>query len=114
MAKWTLDDLKEKAPDRKAFAAAKKLASPPAWKDLGKEGHILWGNAIGSSGDTYAVHVDTNREELNCSCPSRKRPCKHTLAILIMDAEETFEIPEADVPGGHRYEAEIRYQSSWE
>jgi len=113
MALISIDDIKEKAPDRKAFATAKKIAVPSSWSTLGRHGAILWGNAIGSSGDGYAVYVDTAANSLQCSCPSRKRPCKHALAILIMDAEGTA-IPDAEPPSGHKWDAEERYQSTWE
>lgn len=104
------DDVKNTAPDRKAFAAAKKIAKPNKWETTGRQDKILWGKAIGSS-DVYSVYVEGSSFE--CSCPSRKRPCKHALALALMDATEV-EIPEAAVPSGHKWEAQERYYSSWE
>lgn len=112
MPLMTLDDIKEKAPDRKAYAAAKKVATDSKWARFGRQDKILWGVAKGSSGE-YSVFVDTERDALECSCPSRKRPCKHALALLILDANE-HDIPDAAPPDGHRWEAEDRYYSSWE
>ena len=106
------EDVKNTAPDRKAFAAAKKVAKPAKWQATGRKGTVLWGTAIGSSG-TYSTWVDTASKELECSCPSRKRPCKHALALCLMDATGV-EIPEADAPSGHKWEAQERFYNSWE
>jgi hypothetical protein len=112
MPLMTEEDVKNTAPDRKAFAAAKKIAKLDNWKTTGRKDNILWGNAVGSS-DVYSVWVDTSAKELECSCPSRKRPCKHTLALCLMDATGV-EIPEADVPSGHKWDAQERFYNSWE
>lgn len=115
MALMEIDDIKDKAPDRKAFATAKKLATPGKWSALGQDGdNILWGTALGSRGDQYSVYIDLSRDALECSCPSRKRPCKHALGLLILDANGEHPIPAAATPDGHRWEAEDRYYSSWE
>ncbi|MEL6178676.1 MAG: SWIM zinc finger family protein, partial [Myxococcota bacterium] len=96
-------------------ATAKKLAIPAKWDQVGRVGpNIVWGVALGSRGDRYAVYIDISRDALECSCPSRKRPCKHALGLLIMEANGNHTIPEADLPDGHRWEAEDRYYSSWE
>lgn len=113
MPLMSIDDIKSKAPDRTAFTAAKKLASPTHWGTLGQEGQILWGVAVGSKGDEYAVYIDMSRDALECSCPSRKRPCKHTLGLLILEASG-HAIPTAPAPSDHKWKAEDRYSRSWE
>ncbi len=107
------DDIKDLAPDRKAFATAKKLANAASWSAFGQESNVLWGSAKGSSGDDYYVYVNTQSRALECSCPSRKRPCKHALALVIMQADGV-EFPQNPVPAGHQYEAQTRYYSTWE
>jgi len=104
------EDVKNIAPDRKAYAAAKKVAKPAKWTRTGRHGAILWGTAIGSS-DSYSVYVEGT--DFECSCPSRKRPCKHALALALMDATDV-EIPDAEPPSGHKWEAQERFYNSWE
>jgi uncharacterized Zn finger protein len=113
MPLMSLDDVKNKAPDRTAFTAAKKIANPTNWDKLGQDGNILWGVATGSKGDTYYTYADVGSSELECSCPSRKRPCKHALALLILDASG-HQMPTEPMPYSHRYNAKDRYASSWE
>ncbi len=112
MPLMTIDDIKEKAPDRRAFAAAKKVAVLASWSSIGRDNNCLWGVAVGSSGDSYSVYVEGNNT-LECSCPSRKRPCKHSLALLILDANGD-EIPDSPLPANHKWLAQDRYYSSWE
>jgi hypothetical protein len=49
----------------------------------------LWGECQGSGAKPYQVMVDANGFGTKCSCPSRKFPCKHGLALLLMHAEGT-------------------------
>ena len=112
MPLMTTDEIKEKAPDRRALAAARKLAKDGKWQSLGRQGEILWAVIQGCRGDEYSVHIDGSRSALECSCPSRKRPCKHALALLIYDTKN--DIPDAEVPNNHKWEAEDRYYRDWE
>lgn len=106
-------DVRREAPDAKAFTAAKTVAKRAKWQRLGRDGQVLWGTAIGSS-DHYSVYVDVAHHELECSCPSRKRPCKHALGLMLLEANESASIPDAAVPSGHKYAAQERYYDSWE
>lgn len=97
----TVDAVRTLAPDSRSFNDARKLASPGKWRRLGREGEAIWGVALGSKGDTYAVFA-RDPGTPRCSCPSRKTPCKHALALLLLLAEgHTF--PEEALPAGHRY-----------
>ena len=108
----TEDDVKNLAPDRAAFAEAKKIATPAKWRQAARWQDTLWGVAIGSQGD-YAVYLEPAAKNFACSCPSRKRPCKHALALLLRSAKDGG-LPEAEPPDGHVYEAQDRYASTWE
>ena len=115
MAVIEIDVLKDQAPDRKSFGNAKKLAKAEKWDDMGRQDAALSGLTTGSSGDTYYVYgVGGSSPRFECSCPSRKRPCKHALGLAIMEANDEESVPDADVPDGHEYMAEDRYYSSWE
>ncbi|MCB9759788.1 MAG: SWIM zinc finger family protein [Alphaproteobacteria bacterium] len=96
----TLDEIKALSPDSRAFAAARKQANPAKWRRLGRDGDALWGVGVGSKGDTYAVFASGDR--LACSCPSRRQPCKHSLGLLVLEAEG-HAFPEEALPEGHRY-----------
>ena len=97
----TIDKVQALSPDSRAFADGRKLGKPSAWRRLGREGDAVWGVALGSKGDAYAVFA-LSPEDVQCSCPSRKRPCKHALGLLILVAGGQSLVEEA-LPAGHRY-----------
>ncbi|GGQ94086.1 SWIM zinc finger family protein [Deinococcus ruber] len=76
------------APDASSAAAARKLLSPGKWPTLSASPEALWGECQGSGAQPYVVGVDLRTPELasKCSCPSRKFPCKHALALLLLEA----------------------------
>lgn len=99
----TLDDVQALAPDGRAFTTAKKLAKPEKWRRIGRDGDALWGVAVGSKGDTYATFVrEGGPDQLRCTCPSRKRPCKHALGLAILAADGHAFNDEA-LPAHHRF-----------
>lgn len=97
----TVDQVQSLAPDARSFADAKKLAKPAAWRRLGRDGDAVWGVALGSKGDAYAVFA-RSAAGARCSCPSRKSPCKHALALLLL-AANGHPFSEEALPAGHRY-----------
>ena len=111
MALKTIEDIKNMAGNAKRLATAKKTAAASKWKQLGRDGEMLWGQAAGSRGNVYSTYVTSNRQE--CSCPSRQRPCKHALALLLMDVDD-HDFPEAEAPSGHVDDANSFYNSIME
>lgn len=97
----TMEEVEAAAPDKRAFADAKKLAKEAAWRRLGRDGAAVWGVALGSKGDAYAV-LARSVKDVHCSCPSRKSPCKHALSLLLLVANGQVFVEEA-LPSGHRY-----------
>ena len=79
------------APDEASKTNAKALAKPAKWARLGAfdadEGEVAWGEIKGSGG-TYHTRVEIEEPAFRCTCPSRKLPCKHALALLLLRAEE--------------------------
>ncbi len=76
------------APDAAAQRAARALADDKAWCEIGLSVEdelppTLWGLCQGSGVQPYQVCVDLTEPAYKCSCPSRKFPCKHTLALLL-------------------------------
>jgi hypothetical protein len=76
------------APDSGSLNRARKTARPAKWADLGHGDAALWGRCKGSGKSAYDVRVDLTDYGAKCSCPSRKFPCKHALALLLLAADE--------------------------
>jgi hypothetical protein len=84
---WTADDVLAMAPDARAAHAARALAGAPVWSQLGTAGALLFGRCQGSTAEPYQVSVDVGEPAFRCTCPSRKLPCKHALALLLLWVE---------------------------
>jgi hypothetical protein len=83
-SRWTVAQVQKYAPDAGSVNAARALANPRPWSDLGSNDSLVWGKCQGSSRTPYQVTVDLNEPAFRCTCPSRKFPCKHSLALLLM------------------------------
>jgi len=81
---FTLEQITRLAPDDASLKAAKGLASPGHWPTLGGGEAALWGECKGSGAKPYQVQMDAAGPAFRCSCPSRKFPCKHGLALLLL------------------------------
>ncbi len=73
------------APDTKSIAAGRKNARPGAWSHTGHDEDALWGSCSGSR--VYNVRCDLTDLTTSCSCPSRKFPCKHAIALMMIAAD---------------------------
>jgi hypothetical protein len=81
---WPRERVLSLAPDRASIAAATALAGTRTWLDLGVDSRGLWGSCAGGRSQLYQTVVDlSSPPAYTCSCPSRKIPCKHTLALLL-------------------------------
>jgi len=83
----TLAALEQLAPDQASLAAARKLLAPGLWPALVREGELLWGLYQGSGATPYRVVFDGAERASKCTCPSRKFPCKHALALAWLGLE---------------------------
>jgi hypothetical protein len=73
------------APDPSSLRAAQSLASGRSWALTGAaDGSALWGECQGSAAMPYRTVVDLSGPAYRCSCPSRKFPCKHALALMLL------------------------------
>jgi SWIM zinc finger len=76
------------APDQAALDAARKLLKAATWPTLAcDDAGLVWGEAQGSGATPYRVVVSEVDAGYKCTCPSRKFPCKHSLALMWMRAE---------------------------
>jgi hypothetical protein len=98
-AVWTPEAVLALAPDSGSAKAAQGLASSRQWESLGRHGFALWGEIKGSGSKPYQSRIDLREPAFKCSCPSRKFPCKHGLALLLVFAAEAKAFQEAEPPG---------------
>ncbi|HWO19863.1 MAG TPA: TIGR02996 domain-containing protein [Kofleriaceae bacterium] len=75
-------DLRQMSPDASALAKGRELAKPELWAVLGRDADTCWGQYRGS--DLYEVYVRMPGLANGCSCPSGKRPCKHTIGLAVL------------------------------
>lgn len=76
------------APDAASAKAATGLLKPGNWPTLGANDAAVWGECQGSGSKPYQTQVDLSGPTFKCSCPSRKFPCKHGLALLLLKAKD--------------------------
>jgi hypothetical protein len=76
------------APDAASAKAAQGLIAPAQWPLRGADDHAVWGECQGSGSKPYQTQVDLAGPAFRCTCPSRKFPCKHGLALLLMRAQD--------------------------
>ena len=85
--RWDRERVLALAPDVPSQRTAQSLASGRAWPATGAGTGALWGECRGSSAAPYRAVVDLSGPAYRCSCPSRKFPCKHVLALLLLWSE---------------------------
>ena len=96
-----IGDVERIAPDQESLNAARKLLKPGIWPIRAREaadGPLIWGECQGSGATPYRVCVDRSDLGYKCSCPSRKFPCKHALALMWAEAETPAAFAEAARP----------------
>jgi hypothetical protein len=81
---WEVEQVLAFAPDAATAAVAQALVVPTRWAGCGCDQQALWGRCIGTGGEPYECVVDHVRAAAHCSCPSRKRPCKHVIALMLL------------------------------
>lgn len=96
MARWTVEQALRLAPDEPSRRAAKALIRPELWTGLGANETLVWGACQGSSREPYQVSVELEAETVTCSCPSRKYPCKHGVALLVLWASGRGDLTRLD------------------
>ncbi len=91
------------SPDAASTKAAQGLTSLTRWPLCGyrasaesADSSAVWGECQGSGGSPYQTQVALSPLAFKCSCPSRKFPCKHSLALLLLYARQ--QVPAQDSP----------------
>jgi SWIM zinc finger len=94
----TLQRIEALAPDQASLAAARKLLKPSSWPKLAEGEGLVWGECQGSGATPYRVVISEADAGYKCTCPSRKFPCKHSLALMWMRADQSAAFTPATVP----------------
>ncbi len=85
---FTTDQILTLAPDAASAKAGQQLAKATNWQNLGADANAVWGECQGSGKQPYRVQVEIAAPAFKCTCPSRKFPCKHGLALLLLNTSE--------------------------
>lgn len=87
--KVTTEQVEAIAPDQKSLTAASKLLKMNKWPEIAQsQDGMIWGACQGSGANPYLVVADTQDLWYKCTCPSRKFPCKHALALFWLYAQD--------------------------
>ncbi len=98
--KITLQTVQALAPDQASLNAANKLLKPAKWplREIDEGAGLVWGECQGSGSNPYRTVFDNNDQGYKCTCPSRKFPCKHALALMWMYADAPSEFSAGTTP----------------
>jgi hypothetical protein len=95
-ARWSAESVLDLASDESSRRSATGLGRPAPWSRTGIAGDVLWGLCAGSGANPYQIVVDLSGPAYQCSCPSRKFPCKHALGLLLNWSNGS--VPEESAP----------------
>src|SRR5262245_66244673 len=100
MPRWTEAQVVDLAPDDASVTAARRLTNPAIWSETGSTDILVWGKCQGSGRTPYQVSVDLTGPAFRCSCPSRKFPCKHGLALLLLWVDGSGSVADVEQASG--------------
>jgi SWIM zinc finger len=98
MANWSTDQINALAPDASSLKSARGLASASHWESFGSDSRTVWGYCKGSAAKPYQTTADLSDGTGKCSCPSRKFPCKHTLALMLLHVQQASSFIDTATP----------------
>ncbi|WP_316523708.1 SWIM zinc finger family protein [Kitasatospora brasiliensis] len=97
--RWSTEHVLSLAPDAASQKAAGKLSSPAPWSGTGTDGTAVWGECKGSGRTPYRTAIELATPAYQCSCPSRKFPCKHALGLLLLWSGSDGAVPAGEPAG---------------
>lgn len=95
---WQRDQIMALAPDAASAKAAQELTTLRKWMTVGSGTNVLWGECQGSGAKPYQTAIDLSEPAFKCSCPSRKFPCKHGLALFLLYSQTPTNFGAAELP----------------
>jgi hypothetical protein len=100
--RWTADQVLALAPDVASRRAGSELGAAAPWSEAGSSDEgTVWGLCRGSGSKPYRTVIDiadSTGPAYQCSCPSRKFPCKHALGLLLLWAGPDGTVPRGQAP----------------
>lgn len=94
----TEDQILTLAPDEASKKAGKDLANPAKWVTKGRSTGAVWGECQGSGSKPYQTAIDLSNIAFKCSCPSRKFPCKHGIALGLLFTRNSASFSSTEAP----------------
>ncbi len=95
---WTTEKVLALSPDASSTKSGQQLSRPNHWVTLGQSPAVLWGECQGSGKTPYRTQIDLSEPAFKCSCPSRKFPCKHSLGLFLLFADQPDQLTAATPP----------------
>lgn len=95
---WTAEQALSLAPDNLSARAAERLANSQEWAGVGRAGDLIWGVFLNPKGPPYHVCVALPELTLFCDCQGPKRPCRHALSLVLMQARAPKQFQEGAAP----------------
>lgn len=95
---WTSEQVLALSPDASSTKNGKALANIAKWPTLGRSDGVVWGECKGSGKTPYRTQIDLQEPAFRCSCPSRKFPCKHSLGLFLLLAEQSDTFHQSEPP----------------
>lgn len=96
---WSRHTVLALAPDDASARAGLSLAVEAKWSDLGGTDSAFWGECKGSGSKPYQTRIALDGPAFKCSCPSRKFPCKHSLALFFLYVDKAQLFSAVETPG---------------
>ncbi|MBX9397021.1 SWIM zinc finger domain-containing protein [Streptomyces sp. TRM72054] len=100
--RWTAEQVLALAPDAASRKAGSKLGAAGPWSEAGSSDEgTVWGLCKGSGSKPYQTVIDiadASGPAYQCSCPSRKFPCKHALGLLLLWSGDDGAVPPGQAP----------------
>ncbi len=81
---WSYERLLSLAPDTGTLEQARRLFFARRWRLLEGNGQWLWGEYETAYEDVFQAAVRLDPPLFRCSCKGRRRPCKHSLALVLL------------------------------
>lgn len=98
--KFTDHQIESLITDPASHKAGKGLSAKSKWLNFAYNERVMWGEIKGSGSNPYRTQIDVKSIAFKCSCPSFKFPCKHSIGLMLLNANEydSFEnnVPEPD------------------